>query len=198
MTPTEHPPTAPQAMGASRHYVLWQRSGVMVVLDISGPHLPRALYWGADLGPLSGAEVDALPSVAEQVHGPRPADRGVPLTLRPRANGWPGWPGLTGSRDGHASQPLFVLESVTTEERDGGDGLSYRGVDTQAELALEGSLELTADGVLRHRQVLTSTAPAGVSTYTVQDLLTLLPVPRTPWRWPTSPGAGATRRSAAP
>ena len=52
MTPTEHPPTAPQAMGASRHYVLWQRSGVMVVLDISGPHLPRALYWGADLGPL--------------------------------------------------------------------------------------------------------------------------------------------------
>ena len=39
----------------------------MVVLDVSGPHLPRVLYWGRDLGPLSGAEVAALPLAAEQM-----------------------------------------------------------------------------------------------------------------------------------
>ncbi len=150
----------------------------MVVLDVSGPHLPRVLYWGADLGPLADVEVAALPLVAEQMHGPRPADRGVPFTLSPtRAQGWPGWPGLTGSRHGRASQPLFCLESVTTGERDGGDLLSYRGVDTFAELTLEGELELTPEGVLKHRQVLTSTAPATSAPYMVQDLMTLLPVP---------------------
>ena len=178
MTPTEHTPTAPQTASTSPGWLSWQRDGVMVVLDVSGPHLPRVLHWGQDLGALSGAEVDALPPAAEQMHGPRPADRGVPFTLSPtRANGWSGWPGLTGSRDGHASQPLFVLESVTTDERDGGDHLSYRGVDARAELVLEGRLELTPDGVVRHRQVLTSTASAGAAPYTVQDLLTLLPVP---------------------
>ena len=178
MTPTEHTPTALQTASTSPGWLSWQRDGVMVVLDVSGPHLPRVLHWGQDLGALSGAEVDALPPAAEQMHGPRPADRGVPFTLSPtRANGWSGWPGLTGSRDGHASQPLFVLESVTTDERDGGDHLSYRGVDARAELVLEGRLELTPDGVVRHRQVLTSTASAGAAPYTVQDLLTLLPVP---------------------
>ena len=63
----------------------------MVVLDVSGPHLPRVLYWGADLGPLADVEVAALPLVAEQMHGPRPADRGVPFTLSPTRR-----PGLAG------------------------------------------------------------------------------------------------------
>ena len=66
---------------------------------------------------------------------------------------------------------------MTTGERDGGDLLSYRGVDTFAELTLEGELELTPEGVLKHRQVLTSTAPATSAPYMVQDLMTLLPVP---------------------
>ncbi len=150
----------------------------MVVLDIGGPYLPRVVHWGADLGPLADAEVAALPLAAEHMVGPRPADGGVPFTLSPtRADGWPGWPGLTGSRDGQASQPLFVLDQAKTEERNGSDLFSYRGVDARAELVLEGQLELTPQGVLKHRQVLTSTAPAGSAPYTVQDLLTLLPVP---------------------
>ncbi len=63
-------------------------------------------------------------------------------------------------------------------------------------LALEGVLELTPDGVIKHRQTLTSTAPAGTAAdYEVEDLITLLPVPRTPSRCSIMPGGGPTRPS---
>ncbi len=149
----------------------------MVVLDIGGPYLPRVVYWGKDLGDLSDAEVAALPLAGEQLRGERPADRGVPLTLLPtRAHGWPGWPGLTGHRHGYASQPLFSLSGVSSEAGEAGDVVHYHGDDGAAKLALDGYLELTRDGVLKHRQTLTSTASAGEPDYEVEDLLTLLPV----------------------
>lgn len=155
-----------------------RRDGVMVVLDAGGPYLPRVVYWGGDLGPLSDREMSALPLSAEQIRGPRPPDRGVPVTVSPtRAHGWPGWPGLTGHREGHASQPLFALESATVSEQDGGEAVAYRGTDTAAQLVLDGELVLTAEGVLKHRQTLTSTAPPGEPHYVVDDLITLLPLP---------------------
>ena len=131
------------------------RAGVQVVLDIGGPHLPRIVHWGTDVG------------------SPSPA-----LTLAPsRAQGWAGRPGLTGHRDGAASQPLFALADASMTAGPDGDMLRYRGTDEAARLELDGELELTLDGVLRHRQTVTSTAAAGDAPYTVDELITLLPVP---------------------
>jgi alpha-galactosidase len=131
------------------------RAGVQVVLDIDGPHLPRIAQWGAELG------------------SPSPA-----LTLAPsRAQGWAGRPGLTGHRDGAASQPLFELAGASVSNDSGGDVLRYSGVDDAARLQLDGELQLTIDGVLRHRQTLTSTAPPDAAPYTVDELIPLLPVP---------------------
>ncbi len=161
----------------SPRWTTLRRDGVMVVLDTCGPYLPRVVYWGHDLGELSDDEVAALPLAGEQMRGHRPADRGVPLTLLPtRAHGWPGWPGLTGHRHGLASQPFFSLEKVGVETHEAGHVVQYRGTDGAAQLVLDGTLELTVDGVLKHRQTLTSTASAAEAGYEVEDLLTLLPV----------------------
>ncbi len=54
--------------------------------------------------------------------------------------------------------------------------MRYRGVDEAADLRLDGEFVLTAEGVLRHRQTLTSTAASDRASYVVDDLLTLLPV----------------------
>jgi alpha-galactosidase len=150
----------------------------MVVLDTGGPYLPRVVHWGPDLGDLSDPELSLLPLAYPQMKGPRPADAAVPLTLLPsRAHGWPGWPGLTGSRLGYASQPWFALTGSRQTEDEGGVALYYQGADETAHIRLQGELVLTVDGVLKHRQTLTSTAPDGEAPYEVQDLLTLLPIP---------------------
>jgi alpha-galactosidase len=163
---------------AKSRWLSLRRDGVMVVLDTGGPYLPRVVYWGSDLGELSDDEVTALPLAREQIRGHRPADKGVPVTLLPsRAHGWPGWPGLTGHRHGSASQPLFSLEDVTTEAKEEGEVVRYHGVDSAAQLSLWGVLVLTPEGVAKHQQTLTSTAPPAQADFEVQDLLTLLPVP---------------------
>ncbi len=155
----------------------------MAVLDIAGPQLPAIVYWGSDLGELSGAEMAVLPLAARLLQGADAADRAPVFSLSPtRAAGWSGWPGLSGHRRGMASQPLFSLQKVAGAPvagpgEAGVAAVSYRGVDAAAQLVLEGQLELTADGVLRHRQTLTSTASPGAACYELSDLLTLLPVP---------------------
>jgi alpha-galactosidase len=154
-----------------------RREGVMVVLDLGGPQLPRIVHWGADLGDLSTAEIEALPHAQYTVPDQTTHVADVPVTLSPtRAQGWQGWPGLTGHRDGAASQPLFVLGDVESGESGDGHRLAYRGTDGAAALQLDGELVLTPEGVLRHRQTLTSTAASGTALYVVDDLLTLLPV----------------------
>src|SRR4051812_10640675 len=96
------------------------RAGVQVVVEVDGPHLPRIVHWGADLGT---SDLDLL------LAGYRPPnaathDADVPLTVLPsRAQGWAGRPGLTGHRDGAASQSLFELVSATVSNQADGDVL---------------------------------------------------------------------------
>ncbi len=166
------PPAAPS-------WVTLRRDGVMVVFDVGGSHLPRIVHWGGDLGVVSGADIAALPASAYFPTDENTHNADVPLTVSPtRAQGWSGWPGLTGHRDGTASQPLFVQAGVETDESDDGlvQTLRYRGTDEAAALLLDGEFVLTAEGVLRHRQTLTSTAASDEKPYVVDDLLTLLPV----------------------
>jgi alpha-galactosidase len=150
----------------------------MVVFDVGGPHLPRIVHWGADLGDLTTADLEQLPAAEYTTPTDNTHNADVPVTVSPsRAQGWSGWPGLTGHRDGLASQPFFVQVLVESEESESGHALRYRGVDDAAALQLDGEFVLTPEGVLRHRQILTSTSASGVTPYVVDDLLTLLPVP---------------------
>lgn len=163
--------------GISRWLSL-RRDGVLVVLDVGGPHLPAIVYWGQDLGELTGVEAGLLPHAAALVEGQQSADRPATLSLSPtRAEGWPGWPGLSGHRAGLCSQTLFELEEALVSEVDGEDVMSYRGADPLASLELEGELRLTVDGVLKHRQKLTSTAQSDAPAYEVLDIPTLFPLP---------------------
>ncbi len=153
-----------------------RRAGVMVALDVGGPHLPRIVHWGADLGELTAAEFAALPA-GYAAPGRDTHNAAVPLTVSPsRAQGWTGWPGLTGHRGGLASQPLFVLADWSADSTQAGDACYYRGTDGAAQLQLDGELWLSPDGVLRHRQRLTSLTRDRDCPYVVDDLTILLPV----------------------
>jgi alpha-galactosidase len=167
----------PSAAQPSRPWLTLRRDGVMVVFDVSGPHLPRIVHWGADLGDLSAPELSQLPAAEYTTPTAETHNADVPVTVSPtRAQGWSGWPGLTGHRGGTASQPLFVQVAVDSRESDDGHALHYRGVDQPAALQIDGEFVLTPEGVLRHRQTLASTAASDVVPYIVDDLLTLLPV----------------------
>lgn len=63
--------------GGSRWLSL-RRDGVMVVLDVGGPYLPRVVHWGHDLGELSDDEICALPLAREQI-----AVTGQPIRVFP-------------------------------------------------------------------------------------------------------------------
>lgn len=168
----------PSGDGIGPRWQVLRREGVMVVVDVMGPRLPRVIYWGSDLGQLCDEDIARLPLGAGRMGGSGPADRGHLFTLSPtRADGWPGWPGLSGHREGYFSQPLFRSGSVSMADRESGVALLYRGTDAAAALALEGELELTVDGVLKHRQSLTNIGATDVPPYVVDDLVSLLPLP---------------------
>jgi alpha-galactosidase len=164
----------------SSPWLCLRQGGVQVVLDIGGPSLPRVVHWGDDLGELSDDEISFLPLGDGQELGSRPSDVTILSVSPTRSVGWAGWPGLSGHRHGSASQPLFSLENVTTAALDGGHLVRYRGADTAAKLTLEGELELTAEGVLKYRQTLASTATSEQPPYEVSDLICLLPLPAHP------------------
>ncbi|HKC29158.1 MAG TPA: hypothetical protein VKB75_14190, partial [Jatrophihabitans sp.] len=95
-------------------WTILRQAGVMVILDVRGTDLPRLVHWGADLGALDEDELATLPAAGS----PDPThDSPAPVTMLPtRAQGWAGWPGLAGHRDGRASQPLFSLTAAGTED----------------------------------------------------------------------------------
>ena len=90
-------------------------AGTALVLDTSGPEVPRVLHWGADL---PDEAVAALPLLAR---GPVPhsaLDRPWPLTVLPgQADGWLGTPGYAAHRAGRATAPRFARTSTATTER---------------------------------------------------------------------------------
>ncbi|HUB70848.1 MAG TPA: alpha-galactosidase [Acidimicrobiales bacterium] len=172
--------SSPSATGPARerNWATLRRGGVAVVLDIRGPYMPVVVYWGKDLGDLTEAETEALPMARKVTEGLRARDRAPIASISPtRADGWAGWPGLSGHRRGLNSQPLFSLEAVETWDDDAASTFVYRGRDEAAGIVLEGELQLTREGLLKHRQTLTNVAGPEADPYEVQELPTLLPVP---------------------
>jgi len=142
-----------------------------LVLDLEGPRTPRVLHWGADLGPVTEAEVEALRMAAHLGQGHSAFDEPLPPSITyDVGEGYYGIPALSGHRNGEAFSTVFRLESV---EASGNDCVIV-SVDTQCALRLTTSLRMTADGALRMRQAVTN---QGAAAYIVDDLNIALPLP---------------------
>ncbi|KAB8170906.1 alpha-galactosidase [Streptomyces sp. 3MP-14] len=187
------------APAESPSLVQLRSAGVSLVVDITGPRLPRLLHWGSDLGPLCP---DGLAALA--AHGAFPASPGDPDDPRRPGNwnippavgllaehgaGWQGFPGLLGHRPGGADwSPLLAVETVAVTAPAGdvdAVGLAPRpgaarairvqAADPVAALALTVELELTDAGLLRTRATVRNDHPE--LPYTLDGLGLTLPVP---------------------
>ncbi len=156
--------------------LLLRAAGAAVILDLDRPRLPQVLHWGADPGPLSPAELAALPALLDPGVAHNSTDEPLRLSLVPgEPDGWPGRPGLAGHRNGTALFPRFT---VTGQVLDGtpetGHRLTIQAADPEAGLVLESELRLEISGLVRIRHRITNSGDDG---YTVNALDVMLPVP---------------------
>ncbi|PFG20933.1 alpha-galactosidase [Serinibacter salmoneus] len=189
---TATPPTEAPLTAASTRTLAMRAAGVGLVLDLSERHLPAIVHWGADLGPLTAADAATLAATQVNPTGLNQVDEPVRLALLPEAHaGWPGRPGLAGSRAGRAFSPRFTVTETLldgaawrSEHADvGAAHLRVEARDERNHLALTLEIELLSDGALRTRARVTNTA-ADTSTdsasgdYHLDALALALPVPR--------------------
>ena len=122
-------PTANEALQVLRS------TGVLLVLDTSGPGLPTILHWGADLPD------DAIRDLPLMAAGPVPhsaVDEPWPLTVLPTpADGWLGTPAYAAHRAGGAAAPRW--SATTSAVGDTGIRVSATadGVRLEVDLALD-------------------------------------------------------------
>ncbi|WP_435613114.1 alpha-galactosidase [Streptomyces sp. bgisy159] len=157
----------------------FRAAGTSLVLDCTGPRLPRILHWGADLGDRPGGAEDsggdglaalARVSLAQLVTSV--PDVPVPVSVLPEQSaGWLGTPGLSGHREGTGFSPAFTVRELHAP---GPRCLTVTATDDPSGLALRIDLELTSSGLVRQRAALTN---QGERPYTLDALLLTLPVP---------------------
>ncbi|GAA1039266.1 alpha-galactosidase [Virgisporangium ochraceum] len=142
-----------------------------LLLDCSGPALPRVLHWGADLGELPTAALDAISvaSTPDIVHAA--LDAPVVLSVLPeQSGGWLGTPGLTGHRVGRHFSARFEVSTVDVSS----GAVVVEVPDAAAGRAVTYRVELTGAGLVRHRA---SVVNRGDGVWTLDGLLLALPVP---------------------
>ncbi|MEV4089139.1 alpha-galactosidase, partial [Nonomuraea fuscirosea] len=142
-------------------------AGAALVLDDSGPGLPRVRHFGAALGPLDAPLPAAV--VAPAFASPAP-----PL-LPAQGDGWYGRPGLSGVRDGEHWPVRWSVDRLEARaEPDSGGTVTVTASDALAGLSLVSELVMDEGGLVRMRHAVTNTAS---SPYRVQGLVCALPVP---------------------
>ena len=143
-------------------------SGTALVLDTSGPGLPRVLHWGADL---PDHAVAALPLLAL---GPVPhsaLDAPWPLTVLPGpADGWLGTPGYAAHRAGGSAAPRWAARTQAL-----GDGVLEVTLSERA-TALSLRYRMDVHGVLTVTPTVTNTTGA-TTVLDLGALRVLLPLP---------------------
>ncbi|GIF51971.1 alpha-galactosidase [Asanoa ferruginea] len=155
--------------------VVLAAAGAAVILDVSGPGLPRVLHWGADPGPLDEADLRALVAaaggdVASAADGPLQPVGGMPL-LPTQWDGWAGRPGVTGDRAGRWPYLRLARDGAV---RVSADEVVAEGVDETAGVRVRAEIRLDPHGVLQVRHTLTNT---GADEFSVAALRALLPLP---------------------
>jgi alpha-galactosidase len=161
-------------------HVHFRQAGVSVVLAIGDGRLPRLLYWGADLGALTPAELASLEAALTPPLEHNPNDQAWNVSLLPEFEaGWVGRPGVEGSRDGRDWSPAFLVRQLdtacraATEDGRTADRLRVVAADGRARLSLLVEFELLTSGLLRARAELTNTG----APYRLDAVRILLPVP---------------------
>jgi alpha-galactosidase len=140
-------------------------AGTALVLDGSGPGLPRVRHFGADLGPVSGSEL--LPALASLTPAP-------PL-LPAQGDSWYGRPGLSGARPGEHWPVRWTLDGLDVDATPGAGGtVTVTASDDRAGLALVSELAMDAGGLVTMRHTVTNTA---ASPYRLEGLTCALPLP---------------------
>jgi alpha-galactosidase len=143
--------------------------------DAGGPE-PVVLHWGADLGELTESDVASVVR-ARTVRAPHSAVDEVRWTgvLPDSATGFTGTPAVEGLRAGeHRTwQPRWRDWAVGPAAEDS-SVVALSAADQECGLAARVDLDLTAQGVLRTRVVLTNT---GDDPFTVGAVRSTLPVP---------------------
>lgn len=153
-------------------------SGVSLVLDCRGPRIPTVVHWGADLGSLSPDDLQALALTAVSPVVPSTTDVYLPISIVPEHSaGWSGLPGLRGHRAGTAWSTAFRMDHVELRRHEGTGGghVIVKASDSSALLSLQLVVELTGEGLVLMRAVVTNDHPELV--YTLDGLVLTLPVP---------------------
>lgn len=154
-------------------YTHLRRDGVSVVLGPGADGgLPAVLHWGADLGPVSLSDLEALRAASVPAVPHSSIDIPRWLSVSPgQDDSWEGSPALAAHRGGHgfhcrwSGATLHDADpaAVTVSASDDRNGLEWRM-----------ELQLGVGGVLRVRQSLANT---GTGALTVDSVLALMPVP---------------------
>ncbi|MEO3870907.1 alpha-galactosidase [Nonomuraea sp. B12E4] len=140
-------------------------AGVALVLDRSGPGLPRVRHFGADIGP---ADVIELLPVLESVAA-------VPRLVPAQADAWYGRPGLSGSRAGEHWPVRWNLEDLVVKATPGSGGtVTVTSSDPEAGLELVSEVAMDARGLVTMRHTLLNVA---ATPYRLAGLTCAIPVP---------------------
>jgi len=153
-----------------------QAAGTSLVLDTTGPRLPRVLHWGRALGRADVEELAAIAAVSVRPVVTDSIDEPLPVgVLAESATGWPGTPGIQGSRRGVGFSPLFTTSNVDVAATPSQGGrVVISAHDDAAGLALELTVELTPAGIVGVQASLTN---SGTDDYQLDHLSLNLPVP---------------------
>ncbi|MYS84036.1 alpha-galactosidase [Embleya scabrispora] len=156
-----------------RDVVVLAAAGTALILDATGPAVPRVLHWGADPGiadPPDELILGTLPS------GPvASVDAPVLLRLLPQqSDGWAGRPGITGDREGrfpHLRLELVRLSGVEPRVGTGGR-LLIETCDAAAGVSVDTEIHMEPSGVVRMRHKVTNDHPG---VFTLGSVTCVLP-----------------------
>lgn len=175
------PDAAPDA--APDVLVVLEAAGVHVLVDLADARPPALPYWGAALPGLDEPTARGLVATWHAPAGRNDVDVAARVGLLPEGGtGFPGRPGLEGSREGgRAWSPRFRVTAVTLDGApvegyvaSGPGVLEVAARDDDSELGLDLVLELEPGGLLRTRATVTN---LGGSDYDLASLTLAVPVP---------------------
>ncbi|GAA1184582.1 alpha-galactosidase [Nesterenkonia xinjiangensis] len=150
---------------------LLRREGVALILTHPAQGLPAVIHWGADPGPLTEEELEALDRATARHTQGESLDAAWRVPLVPQdSDGWAGRPGLLAST---ANGPVFPRWQATTEQPDE-HTLTVHSVDSSAGLQLISQLRVELGGLVTLTHTLENTGGEPVELHWLEATL---PVP---------------------